>query len=245
MRAQRRAAPSPPNGGYNHSMPSPLARLIVVAGFALGCVSSRKLVGPADAGGSDAGPVPTDAPVDTDDRDVGPLTDASIPDASDAPADGPSSLLVHFVFTNSTDHTIYIQLFGWSGQAYWSLVEGSKRLPVDNTCETCDCSRCSSCAVCGRGIARVKELAPGAQHDWTWDRRIWEPVPDGCRVGLACEQDSVIAAGAALAATVTYSATFAVDTTFGADDELIGTPLTASATFTNGPGLTIAITATQ
>jgi hypothetical protein len=38
---------------------------------------------------------------------------------------------------------------------------------------------------------------------------------------------------------------FAVDTSFGADDEFIGTPLTATAAFTNAPGASIAITATQ
>lgn len=222
-------------------MRSPLAGMMVVAVFAVGCGSSAKPVGPPDAGGGDAGPVRTDAPVDVDDVDAATPADASMPDAADAPADS----LIHFVFTNATDHPIYIQLFGWSGQAYWSLVEGNGRLPVDNTCETCDCSACSSCAVCGRGIARVKELAPGAQHAWTWDGRIWEIVPDGCRAGLACEQDSVIPTGATLEATVTYSSSFAVDTTFGADDELIGTPLTANTTFTNGPGATIAITATQ
>jgi hypothetical protein len=62
---------------------------------------------------------------------------------------------------------------------------------------------------------------------------------------LACEQDSVIATGATLEATVTYSSSFAVNTSFGADDEFIGTPFTATATFTNAPGATIAITATQ
>ena len=77
------------------------------------------------------------------------------------------------------------------------------------------------------------------------DGRIWEVVPDGCRAGLACEQDQRVPAGAALGVAVTYSASFAVDTTFGADDELIGTPLTATAAFTNAPGASIAISATQ
>jgi hypothetical protein len=207
-------------------MRAPAAGLILAVAFAAACGSSGKPVDLADADGNDAG---ADAPPDT-----------PIETSADAP-----SPLVSFVFTNSTAHAIYIQTSGFSTQGYWSLVQGGTRLPVDNTCEVCDCRGCPSCAVCGRALARVTELAPGAQHRWTWDGRIWESVPNGCSATLACEQDQVIPAGAALGVTVTYSASFAVDTSFGADDQFIGTPLTATAAFTNAPGASIAITATQ
>jgi hypothetical protein len=230
----------------------PVAGLVVVA-FAAACSSGG---GKADGSATaDAGPI-VDAPEDVSSDDAGDaangdaedaaaVDDAPVLDAADeGPADA-SSPLVSFVFTNSTGHTIYIQLFGFSTQEYWSLVEGGNHLPVDNSCELCDCSRCPACAVCGRGIARVEALAPGAQHRWTWDTRIWEMVPAGCRADLACEQDRGIPAGAALEATVTYSASFAVNTSFGADDELIGPALTATVAFTNAPGASVEITATQ
>jgi len=201
------------------------AGLIFTVGFAAACGSSPNGTGPRDAGGDDAGPPATDAP-------------------ADAPPDVPAPV-VSFVFTNATTRSLYIQLFGFSGQAYWSLYQAGNHLPVDNTCETCDCRQCPSCAVCGRGLARVKEIAPGASHSWSWDGRIWEVVPNGCRANLACEQDQVIPTGAVLDLGVTYSSSFAVDTTFGADDEFIGPSLVSTATFTNAPGASVEITATQ
>jgi hypothetical protein len=223
------------------------AGLVIAVVFAGACSSDGKPHGPADGG--DAGPISTDAAADgtdSDADDAGSVADASVLDdaAGDAPADGPSPL-VSFVFTNSTGHTIYIQAFGFSSQEYWALVQAGRSLPVNNTCEMCDCNWCQACAVCGRAIATVEELAPGAQQRWTWDGRIWETVPDGCRANLACEQDRTIPAGTALEAVVTYSASFAVNTSLGADDEFIGTPLTATTAFTYAPGASIEITATQ
>jgi hypothetical protein len=222
------------------------AGLLVAFAFALaaGCGSSGKAVGPVGAGGGDGGPLVVDGPADAGNSDGIPVADVSVHDPADAAADAPAGP-VAFVFTNSTGHSIYIQLSGLSGQAYWSLAEAGRRLPVDNACETCDCSRCSACAVCGRSLARVKELAPGAQHTWTWDTRIWELVPDGCRASLACEQDQVVPAGTALEAAVTYAASYAVDTSFGADDEFIGTPLTATTAFAIAGGAGVEITATR
>jgi hypothetical protein len=149
------------------------------------------------------------------------------------------------VFTNATTHSLYIQISGFSGQAYWSLYQAGNHLPADNTCETCDCRQCPSCAVCGRALARVKEIAPGASHSWSWDGRIWQVVPNGCSANVACEQDQVIQTGAVLDLGVTYSSSFTVDTTFGADDQFIGSPSVATATFTNAPGASVEITATQ
>lgn len=232
-------------------MRCPSAGLLIAVAFAAGCGSTRNTLGPVDAGGSDGDPPADAALVDaggSDSSDGGPLVDAPGFDAADAPGDGPADVpapLVSFVFTNSTSRSIYIQISDFSTQGYWSLVEGGQRLPVDNTCETCDCSGCPSCAVCGRAIARVEELAPGAQHRWTWDRRIWERVSDGCRANLACEREQVIPVGAALEVAVTYSSSFAVDTSVGANDQFIGAPLTATATFTNALGVSIEITATQ
>jgi len=123
------------------------------------------------------------------------------------------------------------------------MLQGGQRLPVDNTCELCDCGGCPMCAVCGRAIASVTEMMPGQQHQWTWDGRIWQVVTNGCRPDLSCERDVAVAAGAALDAHVTYSFTFAVDTTFGADDQFIGDPLTAATTFTHPPGAPVEITA--
>jgi hypothetical protein len=242
----------------NHAGRSRAGGLVVAVAIAIaaGCGSNGKAAGAADAGKGDGGAVMLDGPADDGNRDGDAVADLSgheaaggPPDASDdasddALADGRSPRLP-FVFTNATGHAIYIQLSGFSGQAYWSLTEAGKRLPVDNTCETCDCSRCSSCAVCGRSLARVKELAPGAQHAWTWDGLIWELVPDGCRASQACEQDQVVPAGAALEVAVTYAASYAVDTSFGADDEFIGPALTATAAFTNAGGAVIEIRATQ
>ena len=214
------------------------ASLVIAFALAAGCGSTAKFVGPTDASVSDGGSPVVDGPADAGNSDGIPVADVLV--HADAPT-GP----VAFVFTNSTGHTIYIQLSGFSGQAYWSLAEAGRRLPVDNTCETCDCSGCSACAVCGRSLARVKELAPGAQHTWTWDARIWELVPDGCRANLACEQDQVVPAGTALEAVVTYAASYAVDPSSGANDEFIGTPLTAKAAFANAGGAGVEIIATQ
>src|SRR5258707_8199500 len=83
--------------------------------------------------------------------------------------------------SNSTGRSIYIQTTGFSGQDYWSVLQGGQRLPVDNTCEVCDCSGCPMCAVCGRAIAHVTEMMPGERHQWTWDGRIWQVVSNGCR----------------------------------------------------------------
>jgi len=228
------------------------AGLIFTVGFAAACGSSPNGTGPRDAGGDDAGPPATDAPADGGGgdapADVGGGDAPGDVGGGDAPADAPPDVpapVVSFVFTNATTRSLYIQLFGFSGQAYWSLYQAGNHLPVDNTCETCDCRQCPSCAVCGRGLARVKEIAPGASHFWSWDGRIWEVVPNGCRANLACEQDQVIPTGAVLDLGVTYSSSFAVDTTFGADDEFIGPSLVSTATFTNAPGASVEITATQ
>jgi hypothetical protein len=224
-------------------MRSPSVGLVIAVAFAAGCGGAGKAVAPGDAGGSDG-------------SDAGPFVDAPVFDAADAPADAPAdgpadgppdapSPLVSFVLTNSTGHSIYIQTSGFSTQGYWSLFENGLHLPVDNTCEICDCTQCQLCPVCGRALARVEEIPPGAQHRWTWDGRIWEPVPDGCGATVSCEQDQVIPAGATLDVGVTYSTSFVVDTSFGADDQFIGSPLTSTAAFTNAPGASIEITVTQ
>ena len=232
-------------------MRSSSAGLVVAVAFAAAC--GGKTGRPADAGADgnrDLGPIASDAPMDTA-SDAGSTADAPVVDGGtdapvlDAGTDAPSPG-VSFVFTNSTGHTIYIQTSGFSTQGYWSLAEGGARLPVDNTCEVCDCSQCQTCPVCGRALARVEALAPGGPHRWTWDGRIWVPVPDGCGANIACDQDQVVPAGAALAVTVTYAASFTVDTSSGADDQFIGTPaLTATVAFTNAPGASVEITATQ
>jgi hypothetical protein len=216
-------------------MRSRSAGLIFTVVFAAACGSNSKGAGPRDAGGNDAGPPATDAPAD-----VAGGGDAPV----DAPVDVPAPA-VSFVFTNATSRSLYIQISGFSGQAYWSLYQAGNHLPVDNTCETCDCRTCPSCAVCGRALARVKEIAPGASHSWSWDGRIWQVVPNGCSANLACEQDQVIPTGAVLDLGVTYSSSFAVDTTFGADDQFIGSPSVSTAAFTNAPGAFVAIIATQ
>jgi hypothetical protein len=228
-------------------MRSPLAGLVVAVALAAGCGGNSKAV---DA--SDGGPLADVAAGkggDGDGHDGGAtLADAPVSDAADAPADVPAdahSPLVSFVFTNSTSRSIYIQTSGFSTQGYWSLVQGGTRLPVDNMCETCDCTQCQLCPVCGRALARVEEIPPGAQHRWTWDGRIWEPVPNGCGANIACDEDEVVPAGAALGLTVTYATSFVVDTSFGADDQFIGAPLTTTVAFTNAPGASIEISATQ
>jgi hypothetical protein len=217
-------------------------RAVVAIAFAAaaGCGGSVTGLTHVDAGSSDAAS-PGDAPA----LDAGdPPADVAPVDATEADVGAPP-FPVSFVLTNATGRPIYIQTSGFSTQGYWSLGQAGRRLPVDNTCEICDCGACPSCAVCGRALARVTEIAPGAQHQWTWDGRIWEPVPDGCRASLACEQDQIVPAGAALAVAVTYSFSFAVDTTSGADDQFIGTPLTATAALAHGPGAAVSITVTE
>jgi len=101
------------------------AGLIFTVGFAAACGSSPNGTGPRDAGGDDAGPPATDAPADGGGgdapADVGGGDVSADVGGGDAPADAPPDVpapVVSFVFTNATTRSLYIQLFGFSGQAY-------------------------------------------------------------------------------------------------------------------------------
>src|SRR5262245_11045988 len=97
------------------------AGLIFSVGFAAACGSSPSGTGPRDAGGNDAGPPATDVPADVGGGDV-PADVGGADAPADAPPDVPAPV-VSFVFTNTTTRSLYIQLFGVSGQAYWSLYQ--------------------------------------------------------------------------------------------------------------------------
>src|SRR6185503_1105832 len=120
--------------------------------------------------------------------DLGAVDAGAVDAATEHPVSSPAS----FALRNATDRSIYIQASGFSSQAYWAVTEGGAALPVNNTCEVCDCGGCPSCAVCGRGLAKVLEIKPGARHEWSWDGRTWEVVQAGCSANLSCEQEHMV-----------------------------------------------------
>jgi hypothetical protein len=208
--------------------------ILVLSSVVAGCGSNAGPTGAADAGDA------RDTSVTEEPPDLAPEGPV------DAPADveaGPSPIPATFVLTNGTTKSIYIQVSGLSGQGYWSLSQGGKRLTVSHTCEVCACSECPYCALCGRSLGRVKELKPGEQHQWSWDGRDWALITNTCQQHLECEQDQAVPRGAELQLDVTYSYSFAVDPSFGGDDQFIGAALVTAATFTHPPATAVELVA--
>lgn len=135
-----------------------------------------------------------------------------------------------FSIVNTGTTMLYVQSAGFSGQGVLGLATSSSALPFSDTCEICNCGPCPSCAVCGRGLARVAALAPGTSWTYEWDQRVFVVEKDGCRAGLDCENPERVAAQT-LTASATWADSFAVDTTFGANDEFLVAPTSKSQTW--------------
>jgi len=131
---------------------------------------------------------------------------------------------------NDGTKNLYVQASGWSGQEVTSIVLPGAGTVGRDSCEICNCNGCPDCAVCGRGLATVAELVPGASLDFPWDQTDWDVIEEGCRPSLSCEQPSLIAPGP-LTAVAAYSDSFMDTTEFGAQESFIGPRVTAQTEF--------------
>lgn len=152
--------------------------------------------------------------------------DAAIPDA--APFVPPGSVTIRV--RNDGTRMLYVQASGWSGQEVTAIIKADGSGIGRDTCEICNCETCPSCAVCGRSIAQVAELAPGASLDFQWDQTDWSVIHDGCRPTLDCEQPALVPAGP-LTARARYSDSFTTTTQFGPMESFIGPAVTADTVF--------------
>jgi hypothetical protein len=147
----------------------------------------------------------------------------------DAPTfDPPGSITIRV--RNDGNRTLYVQASGWSGQEVTSILKADGTSIGNDTCETCNCPTCPSCAVCGRSIALVAELVPGASLDFPWDQTDWAVIDDGCRPSLPCEQPILVPPGP-LTARASYSDSFMETSMFGANESFIGPAITANTVF--------------
>ena len=131
---------------------------------------------------------------------------------------------------NDGTRTLYVQASGWSGQAVTSVVKADGSAMGRDTCEICNCEGCPGCAVCGRSIAAVATLVPGASLDFDWDQIDWSVVPNGCRPTLDCEQPMLVPPQT-LTALAVYSDSFSTTTMFGPEESFIGPSTTARTDF--------------
>jgi len=153
----------------------------------------------------------------------------------------PTPTSTTFRIVNVGSRTLYLQASGMSGtQEFLALARGGEAVRFTGDCAICECAGCPSCAICGRALASVQALQPGEAHDVAWDGMEWVVESRGCREDLDCERPQALPAGE-LDVTVTYSDSFTVDTTFGAQDELIGTRLTASLSYRHPAGAPVVV----
>lgn len=131
---------------------------------------------------------------------------------------------------NDGSRMLYVQASGWSGPEVTSVVKPGGGAMGRDTCEICNCEGCPGCAVCGRSIAAVATLVPGASLDFTWDQTDWSVVPNGCRPTLDCEQPMLVPPGP-LTAVARYSDSFTTTTMFGPEESFIGPAMSASTEF--------------
>jgi len=139
--------------------------------------------------------------------------------------------LTVFRLVNAGSRTLYLQTSGMSGtQEFLALSRDGQAVRFTGDCAICECAGCPSCAVCGRALAKVSALEPGDVYDLGWDGMEWIVEERGCREDLDCERPQPLPAGE-LGVTVSYSDSFAIDTSFGAEDELIGPRLSVSQSY--------------
>ena len=131
---------------------------------------------------------------------------------------------------NDGQRALYVQASGWSGQEVTAILKLGGIAIGHDTCEICNCATCPSCAVCGRSIAHVAELLPGAALDFSWDQTDWSVIAEGCRPTLACEQPALVPSGP-LTARARYSDTFTTTTMYGPEESFIGPSITAEIVF--------------
>ena len=131
---------------------------------------------------------------------------------------------------NDGTRMLYVQASGWSGQEVTAILKPGGVAVGRDTCEICNCATCPSCAVCGRSIAQVAEIMPGAWLDFSWDQTDWSVIEDGCRPTLACEQPSLVPPGP-LTAHADFSDTFTTTNMSGANESYIGPSISAETVF--------------
>lgn len=144
---------------------------------------------------------------------------------------------------NDGTRMLYVQASGWSGQAVTAISKPGGVTVGHDTCEICNCATCPSCAVCGRSLAVVAEIVPGAWLDFAWDQTDWSVLDDGCRPTLACEQPVLVPPGT-LTAHAAYSDTFTTTTMSGTDESYIG-PILHAATEFQHPATDVVVVSIQ
>ena len=159
-------------------------------------------------------------------RDASTSSDAAV-DADD-PFVPPGTMTIRV--RNDGTRMLYVQASGWSGQEVTAISKPGGVAVGRDTCEVCNCLTCPSCAVCGRSLAQVAEILPGAWLDFSWDQTDWSVIEDGCRPTLACEQPVLVPPGP-LTAHADYSDTFTATTMFGAEESFIGPSIHAATEF--------------
>lgn len=139
--------------------------------------------------------------------------------------------VTEFQLVNSSGRPVFLQ-----SEGFWLMVRGPTTLRATASCGQCRCDACDNCAVCGRAIAKVQELAPGAKLSFSWDGRLWPIMEKGCS-GISCQEAETAARGP-IDLHVTYSFAHGLDAQQGVGDDVIGEPVNAKVTFsqpTSGP----------
>jgi hypothetical protein len=196
--------------------------LAVVLAVACDETDQRDGTSPLDAGHmlEDARATPPDAEQASEDARV-----------TEEPRQQPT-LGYRFIIENKSADPVYIQAVGGAGAAASvSLVEDGSPVQWRDTCELCNCGPCASCAVCGRSLAAVERIEPGASHTLNWDGNIWEQARFSCDSLRSCER-SLGAPRGNVTVSVRYAADFKVVNEGGAGDRVLqGTIRTAMGSF--------------
>jgi hypothetical protein len=176
--------------------------------FVVACGETEDRPSPLDAGQSEDARA---APLDAEQA------------AEDASRQRPT-MGYRFVIENQSVETVYIQtVAGVGAPASVSLVEDGKPVQWQDTCELCNCGPCASCWVCGRSLAAVERIDPGASYTLSWDGNIWERAPFSCGAPQQCER-SLGAPRGDVVVSVRYADSFKVVNENGADDQVLQAP---------------------
>ena len=163
--------------------------------------------------------------------------DASADAAQEAGADAAEprqqpTMGYRFIIENKSGDAVYIQTVGGAGAPVSvSLFEDANAVQWQDTCELCNCGPCASCAVCGRSLAAVERIDPGASYTLSWDGNIWEQASFSCGALQICER-SLGAPRGDVVVSVRYAESFKVVNENGADEQVLQDPTrTAMSSF--------------
>lgn len=132
--------------------------------------------------------------------------------------------VTEFQLVNASGRAVFLP-----SEDFWLLVRGPTTLRATANCGQCRCDACDNCAVCGRAIAKVQELAPGAKLSFSWDGRVWPIIEKGCS-HTSCQEAEPAARGP-IDLHVTYSFAHGIDAQQGVGDDVIGEPVRAKVAF--------------